>query len=218
MTEDEWLKATRFEQLYSAALRASNWSFRKQTLFSVACCLRVLAVYPDERATELLLDFERHTLTPPFLPDYEHPLGDYVRAAVYGEESISHEQLTYALGQTVRGYILEVAEMCAWAMTSPDAFPITEPNPDEQRSQALLIRDIVGNPFRPVPFNPAWRTDTAVAVARQMYDSREFSAMPILADALQDAGCEDEQVLNHCREPGPHVRGCWVCDAVLGFA
>jgi hypothetical protein len=81
---------------------------------------------------------------------------------------------------------------------------------------AVLLRDIAGNPFRPVAFLPAWRTDTVVALARTMYDSREFSAMPILADALQDAGCENEQVLNHCRDLNQvHVRGCWVLDAVL---
>jgi len=84
------------------------------------------------------------------------------------------------------------------------------------RIELKVLRDIFGNPFRPVAFYPAWRTDTAVAIARQMYDSRDFGAMPILADALQDAGCEDEHILNHCRDAtAPHVRGCWVCDLVL---
>ena len=78
-----------------------------------------------------------------------------------------------------------------------------------------FLRDIFGNPFRPVDFAP-WRTDTAVALARQMYESREFGAMPILADALQDAGCDNDEVLSHCRGAGPHVRGCWVVDHVLG--
>jgi hypothetical protein len=68
----------------------------------------------------------------------------------------------------------------------------------------------------PIPLNAEWRTDTAVTLARQMYESRDFSAMPILADALQDAGCDNEDVLSHCRGPGPHVRGCWVVDLVLG--
>jgi hypothetical protein len=49
-----------------------------------------------------------------------------------------------------------------------------------------------------------------------MYDSRDFGAMPILADALQDAGCDNEDILDHCRGPGPHVCGCWVVDLVLG--
>jgi hypothetical protein len=86
----------------------------------------------------------------------------------------------------------------------------------ERRSQADLVRDIFGNPFRPVSFSPAWRTGTAISLARPMYESREFGAMPILADALQDAGCDSEDVLNHCRGPGPHVRGCWVVDLGLG--
>ncbi|MBM3980173.1 MAG: hypothetical protein FJ304_07780 [Planctomycetes bacterium] len=79
-----------------------------------------------------------------------------------------------------------------------------------------ILRDIFGNPFRPVTFAPEWRTDTAIALARTMYEAREFSAMPILADALQDAGCDNDDVLSHCRAPGAHVRGCWVCDLVLG--
>jgi hypothetical protein len=87
----------------------------------------------------------------------------------------------------------------------------------ERHQQAQLIREIIGNPFHPVAFLPEWRTDTAVALARTMYEAREFSALPILADALQDAGCTNEEVLNHCREPGEHARGCWVLDLVLAL-
>ena len=79
-----------------------------------------------------------------------------------------------------------------------------------------IVRDIFGNPFRPAAFDPAWRTPTAVALASGMYESRDFGAMPILADALQDAGCDSDEVLGHCRGPGPHVCGCWVVDLVLG--
>jgi hypothetical protein len=87
----------------------------------------------------------------------------------------------------------------------------------EELEQVTLARDIFGNPFRSVTFEPDWRTSTAVALAKQMYDSRDFSAMPILADALQDAGCDNDDVLNHCRDAaGVHVRGCWVVDLVLG--
>jgi hypothetical protein len=77
---------------------------------------------------------------------------------------------------------------------------------------------VIGNPFRPVAFSPDWRTNTVLTLARQMYELREFSAMPILADALQDAGCDSADVLDHCRGDGPHVRGCWVVDLVLGKA
>jgi hypothetical protein len=81
-----------------------------------------------------------------------------------------------------------------------------------------LMREIFGNPFRPVAFDPMWRTSDAVLLARGVYESRDFSAMPILADALQDAGCDDEVVLRHCQQGGEHVRGCWVVDLVLGKA
>ena len=82
-----------------------------------------------------------------------------------------------------------------------------------------LLRDIFGNPFRPIIFTSDWRTDTAVSLARGMYESRDFGAMPILADALQDAGCDSDDILNHCRdEKQVHVRGCWVVDLVLGKA
>jgi hypothetical protein len=71
-------------------------------------------------------------------------------------------------------------------------------------------------PYSPVTFAPEWRTEAAVGIAAKMYDSRDFGNMPILADALQDAGCEHADILAHCRGDGPHVRGCWVVDLVLG--
>jgi hypothetical protein len=64
--------------------------------------------------------------------------------------------------------------------------------------------------------DPNWLTSTVRALADGTYEQKAFDRMPILADALQDAGCSDEQVLDHCRGPGPHVRGCWVVDLVLG--
>ncbi len=89
-------------------------------------------------------------------------------------------------------------------------------NPAHTLQVDRMIRDIVGNPFRPVAVDPAWLTDTAVGLARGIYDDRAFDRLPILADALQDAGCEDADILEHCRGDGPHVRGCWVVDLVLG--
>jgi hypothetical protein len=79
-----------------------------------------------------------------------------------------------------------------------------------------VIRDIFGNPLRPVAFDPRWGTSTVTTLASQMYESRDIGAMPILADALQDAGCDNTDILDHCRGDGPHVRGCWVVDLVLG--
>jgi hypothetical protein len=78
------------------------------------------------------------------------------------------------------------------------------------------IRDIVGNPFRPVAFDPAWRTEHTAGIASKMYEERDFAGMPILAHALEEAGCDNADILPHCREGGVHVRGCRVVDLVLG--
>lgn len=85
----------------------------------------------------------------------------------------------------------------------------------QSRTLCDTVRDVFGNPFRSVTVNPSWLTSTAVAIARQMNESRDFSAMPILADALQDAGCDSPDILNHCRGEGLHVRGCWVVGRLL---
>lgn len=87
---------------------------------------------------------------------------------------------------------------------------------DQAEVMRGVVRDVVGNPFRPAAIAPDWRTDTVMLLARHMYDTREFGAMPILADALQDAGCTSDEILTHCRGPAPHFRGCWVVDALLG--
>jgi hypothetical protein len=82
--------------------------------------------------------------------------------------------------------------------------------------QADSVRDILGNPFRPMAVDPAWLTSAVVSLAEGIYAHRAFDRWPILADALQDAGCDSADVLNHCRWPGPHARGCWVVDLLLG--
>jgi hypothetical protein len=86
----------------------------------------------------------------------------------------------------------------------------------DTRQFASALRDIAGNPFRSPAFNLMWKTSTVLALSRQAYEAQDFAAMPILADALQDAGCANDDVLSHCRGDGPHVRGCWVIDLILG--
>lgn len=90
-----------------------------------------------------------------------------------------------------------------------------------RRAMTMLaddIRCIFGNPFRPVVFAPEWRSETVVALAAGIYEERAFDRLPILADALEEAGCDHPDVLTHLRGPGPHARGCWVVDGVLGKA
>jgi hypothetical protein len=85
-----------------------------------------------------------------------------------------------------------------------------------QRSQCEWLRCLFANPFRPVTLNPSWLTSSVLALAKGIYTDRAFDRMPILADALQDAGCDNEAILNHCRQSGEHCRGCWAVDLVLG--
>jgi hypothetical protein len=82
--------------------------------------------------------------------------------------------------------------------------------------QADFVRDIFPPPGVAPPIRPAWLTTAVLGLARTMDETGDFSAAPILADALQDAGCDDAEILNRLRHPGPHVRGCWPVDLVLG--
>lgn len=95
-------------------------------------------------------------------------------------------------------------------------FPLHRSNEIERVAQCNLIRCIFGNPFRPVALEPDWLMSNVVALAGGIYDEKAFDRMPILADALEDAGCGHAEVLDHCRGPGPHARGCHVLDAILG--
>ena len=78
-----------------------------------------------------------------------------------------------------------------------------------------LFRDVFGNPFRPVTLDPSWLTPSVRLLAEDIYADRAFDRLPILSDALQDAGCENDDILSHCLGGGPHVLGCWVVDLVL---
>jgi hypothetical protein len=80
---------------------------------------------------------------------------------------------------------------------------------------APLVRCVAGNPFSPATLDPAWRTADVRGLAAGAYADRAFDRLPILADALAEAGCADEVVLAHCRGGGPHSRGCWVVDLAL---
>ena len=240
MTEAEWLACgDPFPMLESVRGTTAG---RKLRLFAVACCQRLLQTvrlhpwyahgvkvaehFADGAATADELEHVRHypppdwciRNAPQFTPDEITAGGQPIRVtklainACWNAMELENE-VVLADGASTNA---------AWAATQPG--PVM---PDdggisaarlaaEQIIQSNILRDIFGNPFRPVAFSPSWRSSTAVALAAQMYESRDFSAMPILGDAIQDAGCDSADMLDHCRGPGPHVRGCWVVDLVLG--
>ncbi|MCI0462153.1 MAG: hypothetical protein L0Z62_34815 [Gemmataceae bacterium] len=97
-----------------------------------------------------------------------------------------------------------------------DAEAVGRAEAAETTAQSVILREVFDNPFRPVALAADWRTPAAIAVARSMYEEHRFDEMPLLGDALEEAGCTDAQILTHCRQPGEHVRGCWVVDLILG--
>ena len=125
-------------------------------------------------------------------------------ACFYGQE---WEYNHYDLYQSAVDAAEYVEKVTLWAGKTTDRLPATQ--------SASVLRDIFGNPFRPVTLDPAWLTPQVVNLARDIYDNRAFGSLSILSDALEDAGC-DNDILAHCRGPGPHVRGCWVVDLLLG--
>jgi hypothetical protein len=205
-------------------------SDRKQRLFAVACCRRIWHLMMDERsqmvvevaeqfADGLATDEDRSVTRrlaqqsvqfnvntgQPTAPGWEQCAASVAYYSVAGEAAKAAQAASKL-----------AIEALIWRENGHTEYGRRGSNNGECWHQANLWRDIFGNPFRPVSVDTSWRTSTVLAIAAQMYHSRDFDAMPILADALQDAGCDNEEILNHCRGDSPHSRGCWVVDSILG--
>jgi hypothetical protein len=215
MTEAEWLACEKPEEMLQAIAKPGDE--RKWRLVVCSICRTAWPLLTDERHRTAVEAAERkaddwnavrgkvYTKVWNDVADATNEM-EAVDASKYEAASAVSSMMYASSGALTTGHVWNVFQHVARATGEARSYPL----------QAVLIRDIFGNPFRPVSFSPEWRTSTAVAIARGMYESREFGAMPILADALQDAGCDSGEVLDHCRGPGPHVRGCWVVDLVLG--
>jgi hypothetical protein len=228
MTEAEWLTCVDPGPLLTA--QRGQVTDRKARLFAVACCRRIESFLVDPRAVEALAVAERFadgeatdeqrsaarkaaqqvaqvrgTVRRPTTPKGDRRAASAVYYAVAGE--------AWDAAWHARDLVLEVRAWqwggCADATTARQA---------EQRAQAELVREILGNPFQPVVLDPAWLTwngGLIAGLAQTIYTERAFDRLPILADALEDADCADRRILGHCRT-GHHVRGCWVIDLLLG--
>lgn len=218
MTEAEWLACTDPIPM----LEFLEWvaSDRKPRLFGAACCRASwsLMLEPEiRRAVEL---------SEAFVDDAEvwHALEE----AVQQVEDINMEvfEIGWGGGATTPGLwyrtaaVVEAtrhpvrvkfipAKLALAAEEMAAEYPL-------QGEDIRLVHEIFGNPFRLAPLDSAWMTPTAVALSQKVYDSLDFSLLPIVADALEEAGCNDTDLLDHCRQPGPHARGCWVVDLLTG--
>jgi hypothetical protein len=219
MTEAEWLAcedlAPMLEHLRGTA------SERKLRLVACACVHRLSGHFKDERAAQAIGVTERYADGAAGKAELRRAR-QAVRAAQEGlvlqphrrPESRAYEAVAFAA--TEKDYAKAIPE--AWLVAK---LPATGIRVAREPFPSMLLRDIAGNPFHPVTVNPAWLTwhdGLLVSMAQKMYDGRDFSDMPILADALEEAGCTDADILSHCRGPGPHVRGCHVIDLLLGLS
>jgi hypothetical protein len=220
MTEQGWLTGADPTTLL-ASVRSTH-SERKRRLFECACCHRLWAQLDDDRSREAVKAAERYVDGLATAEELEHAANE--AAGVSEAFWISNFDGPGVPLPTIADAAYNVAVPLGWwggaPAFAPPYFIILERvkgRDAEASAQCVLVRDIFGNPFRPVTFDPNWRTTTALALAQGIYDERAFDRFPILADALQDAGCDNEDILNHLRDPSAtHVRGCWALDLVLG--
>ena len=210
MTEAEWLTCidprTMLEFLRGKA------SDRKLRLFACACCRRVPCVARDSGSRRVLEAAERFSdglISVDELEgtqNYECDEDPALDAAAIPCNAERAAYVAYCLvgdgGTNQRG--------------TPDFWVRANA---ERASQANLLREIVGNPFCPATITSAiraWNDGTIVKLARVIYEELAFDRFPVLADALEDAGCNDNVILEHLRGPGAHARGCFALDAILG--
>ncbi len=204
VTEEEWFATDYVFSLFDSVCRKS--SRRKARLFAVACARRVETELPEGRP-RVALDLSE---------SYADGLIPYSRL----KDLSSHIDDPQTPGEMILDECTRLGKVQAPILIASLACQVAVQNcardyASEDAAQVLILRDIYGNPFRPVTFDPRWRTTDVVGLAHAIYDDKAFERMPILADALMDAGCEEEQIISHCRSDGPHVRGCWVVDLIL---
>jgi hypothetical protein len=218
MTEREW------------AFLRGRVSDRKLRLFGCACCRAAMPLLKDPRSQRAVETAERYADGLASECQLAAAVAE-ADAAADGAGGTEMKEAAYAAKAAAHADAWQAARGPCWHIARAEverrfAFRTRERRRSvegkihraELERQTELLRCIVGDPFHLVAFSPLWRTEHAVALARQMYDSRDFSAMPILADALLDAGCDSADILAHCRDPKQtHVRGCWVVDLALGM-
>jgi hypothetical protein len=149
----------------------------------------------------------------------EKDLAPALYAAVRAAEAVA-SQAAETAHRAAEGATASSNTIMLFEATAREAKTVAEA--DEHADQAALLREIFGNPFRPAAIDSTWRTPTVLSLAQAAYENRilpagelDTSRLAILADALEDAGCNSADILAHLRAPGPHVRGCWPVDLLL---
>jgi hypothetical protein len=219
MTEAEWLAVT--DPTPMLDLLRGKTSERKLRLFAVACCRRIWHLLSDERSRKAVEMAE-------WFADGRIDRGRLVRARDEAREAKQQfvtptlQVVAWRAATAAQDATRDTGRSAGWncmAETSRAVNPqdTNHCDPGELRQQAHILRCIFGNPLRPAILEATWlNAGTGVKMAESIYEEGAFDHLPILADALEEAGCDNADILKHCRSDGPHVRGCWVVDMLLG--
>jgi hypothetical protein len=219
-------------------------SDRKRGLFAVACCRcsrQLLRNKGHRQALDLAARFADGQATEAELADACRQAGELAGSLFAGKSE--REIRRWAEAAAVAYALAAISSVHPWAYDAANAVEMinraVRPNPDKRL--AGLLRDICGNPFRRwlewksirkwpewqnvrslaensgcVPTDSSWLIEPVRSLAAGIYADRAFDRLPVLGDALEDAGCADREILDHCRQQGEHVPGCWVVDLILG--
>ena len=215
MTEAEWNRCTDPQKMLEWLRRNRKVSERKMRLFGLACCRRLPALARTRWSTELLAAAEEYFDAP---DDLRREEWSRTRRSLDRFDAQVMRPVTCALAMVSCRLCVEAARYAADAARLPHCEPV---------AQARLFRDVFGNPFCPQPLlAPRWLAWNDGVVQRLAAASYEERALPqgaldrdrlaVLADALEEAGCTNEEILSHCRSCSDHVRGCWLIDLILG--
>ena len=238
MTEAEWLACTDPQKMLLLLLEKGRVSDRKVRLFLVASCYRIWDLLSHEHSRQAVLTVERYADQLVSSDELASAGRHAITACAELEQAMwrvtdegfqlfdgpspgTEEEIDAAIqNETLATKLAHASLLPTVAAESDPALTGHLPLLDYADESVLgdwacSLRDIFANPFGSVTLDSCWLTPQAVVLAQAIYDDRAFDRLPILADALEEAGCTDADTLAHCRGPGPHVRGCWVVDLLL---
>ena len=235
MTESEWLDCT--DPTTMLQFLRGKTSDRKMRLFAVACCRRIWHLLLDERcrkgievaeqyadgvATKGELDAADNEVRATIASEGHAALAVY--HAFFAPHHDSRYVCNHAIGAAdqavfaIAGNAMQDQGANLQAIADPFASNQCTALDSERAAQVKAVHDIFGNTFHPLNHVSFKLAGPVIALGQAIYSERSFDRLPILADAMEEAGCNNEEILNHCRSGGEHSRGCWVIDLVMGKA
>jgi hypothetical protein len=227
MTEEQWLSCTNPTLMLEFLRTSGRLSGRKSHLFAVACCRRIWHLMTDERSRRAVEVAERFTEGASSVEELFAAGRGLRTAASSAAEDAALRAAQNAVGVDVFSCSHYAAFAAASTFESRDFSVLRAARDAERAAHVALLRDLFGNPFRPLPsIDPAWlawNNRTVRRLTQSAYETRSLpggtlddARLAVLADALEEAGCGDAELLAHLRGPGPHVLGCWCVDLLLG--